>query len=215
MPNPAAARKKRQADNVQEVAPQRRRQRSSANPSSVEDSVPANTGTGKTDTSLPSQEKEKGIVAKDQGRPVDIDGKPLSRGILETFLGNTLKLALLRREAELGKTLDELDLRRGQFSALALIIENPRVSQKGLARILSIEPSNLVSILDNLEGRGLIARNRFLDDRRTYALTATQKGKEICDVAIERIREHEARIFAKLSKSEQKTLFELLNKVGR
>jgi MarR family transcriptional regulator, lower aerobic nicotinate degradation pathway regulator len=49
-------------------------------------------------------------------------------------------------------------------------------SQKDISRRLGIDASDLVSLLDDLEERGLVERNRDDRDRRRYLVTITTKG---------------------------------------
>jgi DNA-binding MarR family transcriptional regulator len=59
-----------------------------------------------------------------------------------------------------------------------------RSKSKGLASTLKIQPSRLVALLDELEGRGLLERRGQTADRRLYALHLTVKGHS----AYEKIR---------------------------
>jgi len=135
--------------------------------------------------------------------------------VLRSFVGYNLKRAYLTVHGDFIASLAGLDLRPTQFSALSLIVDNPDISQTELARALSIERSNIVLVVDDLEGRELINRNRVKTDRRAYALRATLKGRRLHDKAVAQIRAHEERVLARLDPAERRTLIEMLNRIER
>ena len=70
------------------------------------------------------------------------------------------------------------ELRSGSFTTLALIAANDGCSQIDLAREGGLDPSVLVSIVDELEKRGLAQRTRSAVDRRRSSLHITPLGKK-------------------------------------
>src|ERR1700733_1937116 len=58
---------------------------------------------------------------------------------------------------------------------------NAGLSQQALGAILGILPSRLVILVDELEQRGLLERRDTPEDRRSYALHVTAKGREVFD----------------------------------
>lgn len=125
---------------------------------------------------------------------------------LRSFTGYNLKRAYLVIEAQVHRILTDHDLRVTSFSALSIIIENPRLTQTALANALDIERSSTVVIVDALEGRELITRNRVEGDRRTYALVATLRGKRLFDTISAEIHAAENRLQAALSEADRDTL---------
>lgn len=117
---------------------------------------------------------------------------------LNRFMGYHMKRAFNVVQSDLGKTLKPLDLRMLTFTALSLIRDNPGLSQSQLADAMDIERPNMVVIIDELERRDLIQRDRVPTDRRAYALTITLAGQRLCDRAVAAIEAHEARVFAGL-----------------
>ena len=67
---------------------------------------------------------------------------------LRSFTGYNLKRAYLVIEAKVHRILKDHDLRVTSFSALGIIIENPRLTQTALANALDIERSSTVVIVD-------------------------------------------------------------------
>src|ERR1035438_6483693 len=65
--------------------------------------------------------------------------------------------------------------------ALKLLSEHGPASQQGLAEALSLDPSNVVGLLNELEERGLITRRRDPADRRRHIVELSSTGaKELC-----------------------------------
>lgn len=120
---------------------------------------------------------------------------------LQVFLGYHLRRASNALMVDLAKTLEAHGLRMITFTALKLIIENPGLSQSQLAAAMDVERSNLVVIIDELERRDLITRDRVPTDRRAYALNATLKGRQLSEAATKDVITHEAKMLAGLDEN--------------
>ncbi|QKV20732.1 MarR family transcriptional regulator [Oricola thermophila] len=118
-------------------------------------------------------------------------------------------------QADLARTLEPFGLRMITFTALILIVDNPDLSQTQLASALTVERSNLVTIVDDLEGKGWIVRNPAPNDRRSHALRATREGHRMCERAVKAAREHEERLLAALGKAERETFIAALQTIER
>lgn len=132
---------------------------------------------------------------------------------LRGFAGYYMKRAFNVAQTDLSHRLKPLGLRMVTFSALVLIVDNPGLRQSQLADALTIERPNIVMILDELQRKGLIARDRAPDDRRAYALRATQAGEQSYQQAMVAMRGHERQVFDALTQIERQTLVATLNKV--
>lgn len=146
-------------------------------------------------------------------RRSEAEGAP-SMGLLSTSVGYALKRAYLRVYDDFLLALGDLELRPQLFSALSLIVDNPGIIQSALARVLAIERSNIVLLVDELDRRGFITRNPVPSDRRAYALRATEAGRLCRREAAIRIAAHEKRMLSRLSDAEQRGLIDLLARVG-
>lgn len=132
---------------------------------------------------------------------------------LRQFAGYNMKRVYMRVRADLAETLEPLGLRIATFSALAVILETPDITQTQLAQALKVERSGVVVLVDELENAELIARNRAKGDRRSYALRATLKGRRLWAKAEAQVHAHEARLFAALSAEERAALREMLRRI--
>lgn len=117
---------------------------------------------------------------------------------LNSLLGYHLKRAFNIVQSDLTKTLKPFELRMLTFTALILIVDNPGLSQSQLADAMDIERPNLVVIIDELEQRRLIIRDRVRTDRRIWALKPTPSGVSLSKKALAATRAHEAKLLAGL-----------------
>jgi len=124
--------------------------------------------------------------------------RAVSDATLRHFLGYNLKRAFNVVQADLNRALALHDLRMLTYSALVLIVDNPGLRQSQLADAMDIERPNLVAIVDSLEQRGLVRRDRVPGDRRANALAATDRGQRLCLCAVADVRQHEDALFAAL-----------------
>ena len=115
--------------------------------------------------------------------------------------------------ADLIRTLRPYELRMLTYTALVLIVDNPGLSQSQLAQAMDVERPNLVVIVDELEQRDLIARNRVPSDRRAYALQATPEGQRLCRRAVKAVVAHEVALFEGIDPQARDTILSALRLV--
>src|SRR6202051_4878125 len=89
-------------------------------------------------------------------------------------------LPLLDHLARLGRRAAEAStpggLRPRHLRALGILTEQGPQSQQGLGEVLSLDPSNVVGLLNELEERGLITRRRDPADRRRHIVELSADG---------------------------------------
>lgn len=132
---------------------------------------------------------------------------------LRGYCGYLMKRAFQTIRGDVTAALAPLDLRMVTFSALVVIRDVPGLRQSQLAEVLMIERPNLVVILDELERRDLITRDRVPEDRRAYALSVTEAGQALCAQALNAVDAHEARMMAVLTMAEREALLNALQKI--
>jgi DNA-binding MarR family transcriptional regulator len=101
-------------------------------------------------------------------------------------------------QTDLVRTLKPFDLRMLTYTALVLIVDNPGLRQSQLADAMDVERPNLVVIIDELERRELIVRDRVPTDRRAYALQVTLTGRRLYEKAVAAVTAHEALLLQRL-----------------
>ncbi|WP_095587418.1 MarR family winged helix-turn-helix transcriptional regulator [Actibacterium ureilyticum] len=136
-----------------------------------------------------------------------------SDAVLRSFLGYMLKRTYLTARPLALAGMTQFDLRVPSFSCLSLIVENPGIAPSVLAECLKMERSNIVVVIDELESRDLIIRQRSKTDRRRYELTATVLGRHVHDQSVEEVRRQEERLFAGMTEEERAQIFKLLSKI--
>jgi DNA-binding MarR family transcriptional regulator len=87
-----------------------------------------------------------------------------------------LLFQLAREARRIGTMVHEDDLRMPHVTVLASLDEFGPAAQKDISRRLRIDASDLVTVLDDLEERGLVRRQRDERDRRRYLVTITEPG---------------------------------------
>jgi DNA-binding MarR family transcriptional regulator len=103
-------------------------------------------------------------------------------------------------------------LRPRHLIALKLLSEQGAQGQQGLADALSLDPSNVVGLLNELEERDLVVRRRDRADRRRHIVELSPAGEEELAVAYARLSRVEGELLAGLSAGERAALYELLQR---
>jgi DNA-binding MarR family transcriptional regulator len=125
---------------------------------------------------------------------------------LRALTGYRLTRAFMVTRGDVGRVLEPFGLRMLTYTALSMVADNPGLSQSQLAAGMAIERPNLVPVLDTLEARALLSRDRVPTDRRVYALNVTAEGARLLAAATRALVEREARRYAVLS-PEERALF--------
>ena len=81
--------------------------------------------------------------------------------------------------AQANRDLAAVQLRVRSFSVLSIVCTASPQTQKEIAGVLLLDPSQVVTLLDDLESRALLRRIPDPDDRRARLVTATPAGQEL------------------------------------
>ena len=132
---------------------------------------------------------------------------------LETLMGYNARRAAVSIIEVFLQGMAVFQLRPVDFSVMSLIFHNPGITSRQLCTSLGILPPNLVGMINALEQRGLILRERHRKDGRAMSLTTTDAGAALMrdaeGVAVELERDRTRSLTA----AERKTLMRLLQKI--
>lgn len=139
-------------------------------------------------------------------------GKKLDWGILEGSVGPRVRLLRNTLSARSIAVSAPHGLPTGSLTVLALIAANPGSSQTALATRAGLNKSALVGIVDQLERRGLVERERVATDRRRYEVVVTEKGEATMHELFERVTAEEQPIRDALGPKDMATLLALIDR---
>jgi DNA-binding MarR family transcriptional regulator len=117
-----------------------------------------------------------------------------------------------RRAYETGRCFEAGCLRPRQLVALHLLHEHGPLSQQALGEALTLDPSNVVGLLNELEERGLITRQRDPADRRRHIVSLSPAGQAELATTGGQLTAIEDDVLKALSPAERATLYELLQR---
>jgi DNA-binding MarR family transcriptional regulator len=132
---------------------------------------------------------------------------------LETLVGYNARRAAVSIIEVFLQRMAVFQLRPVDFSVMSLIFHNPGITSRQLCTSLGILPPNLVGMVNALEQRGLILRERHARDGRAMSLYTTDAGATLMRDAEQVAVELEIDRTQGLTATERKTLMRLLQKI--
>lgn len=99
---------------------------------------------------------------------------------------------------------------RGQKRILQILLQSPQMSQKELLDKMNIEPGSMSEVLAKMEDKGLIQREKDVNDRRKMLITLTKEGQNAAEHSSGNMDES---MFEVLSEEEKETLKTILGKL--
>ncbi len=139
----------------------------------------------------------------------------LELGTLQTVLGYHVAQAAVTTVALFEQHIGRPHgLRKVEFSMLMLLQANGPLSPKRLARALALSAPNLTLVLDRLQARGLLQRERSLQDGRSQNIVLSSAGQHLATHAAAAAVPMERELLHGLTGAEHAMLIELLRKVG-
>jgi DNA-binding MarR family transcriptional regulator len=125
------------------------------------------------------------------------------------LLNHLARVASRAAESALSPT----GLRPRHLVALGILDVRGPSSQQGLIEALSLDPSNVVGLLNELETRDLIERRRDPADRRRHIVEISAAGRTELRAAQVRLARAEDHVLTALSTDERSVLHDLLVRV--
>lgn len=130
--------------------------------------------------------------------------------MLDNLVGYSLRRALGVQIQRFSAVFGPLNIRPVQFTILSLIHHNPEMRQATLGKVLHIERANIVTLLAELEERGLVSRHTAAADRRSRVLHLTPAGQELTLKLLRLHKGLERDLEAHLGADERQELLKLL-----
>ena len=138
--------------------------------------------------------------------------KALEWGILAGSVGPRVRLLRNALAARSIAASAPYGLPTGSLTVLALIAANPGSSQNALAKRAGLNKSALVGIVDQLEAKGLAARDRSASDRRRNQITVTPEGEAAMQALFVAVAAEEGPIRDALGSADLEVLLALLDR---
>ncbi len=151
------------------------------------------------------------IDAAERKEPMD---EGVSLGGLETTVGFVLRLAQVAVFKDLLSALKPFDLRVTDLSVLLVIEATPGLQQRAIGDVLRIQRPNLVTIIDQLEARGLVRRGPVPADRRAYALSLTPEGEALLQQAKRAHAQHDRKVLDALGDLDKERMLAALERIA-
>jgi len=99
---------------------------------------------------------------------------------LDNSVGYWVSKLKNKMKRNMSKHLKVYDLTPEQRSILIILFDDGAMSQREIAELKSMEPSNLTVTLRRLTDKGYITKSTHPTDIRAYLIELTDKAKEIC-----------------------------------
>lgn len=125
------------------------------------------------------------------------------------LLGKVGAVARQRWTATLART----GVSPSQFMVLMALAETGPVCQQFLARVIGIDPRNIVPILDSLEARGLVSRETDPADRRRRVIELAPAGRRIAAELSALGEQTERELLAPVPQADQESLRRILHTI--
>ena len=146
--------------------------------------------------------------------PARADGV-LDLGPLRDVLGFHITLANIATVAVFERHVGEpFALRKAEFSLLMLLLANGATPAKHLARTLRLSAPNLTMLIDRMQAKRWLRRERNPADRRSQLIVLSADGQSLARRAQGVAKTMEHGLLRRLSDAERAMLFELLAKVA-
>jgi DNA-binding MarR family transcriptional regulator len=116
-------------------------------------------------------------------------------------------------QALANEMLAEMALSARQAGILTMVTELGPMTQKALGDALRIDRTTMVTLLDDLEDKGYVARQRHPRDRRAFLVHPTDSGRAAKIAAVRILDEQQRRFLAPLTLAERSQLAALLTRL--
>lgn len=134
-------------------------------------------------------------------------------GQINEIVGFHIRLAHGACYRHFTETFVDLDLTQKQVSVMWLVSDHPGISQIDLGQRLRMDRATTMTIINRLQARHYLRREKSPTDGRKQALFLNPKGEQVLADAKRAISEHENWVKSRFTDAEVKTLLELLARI--
>lgn len=113
-------------------------------------------------------------------------------------------------QKQFAERIDSLGLSTRMWGALNVLEAEGAITQHALCTCIGMDPSSMVSTIDELEAKGLVQRRPHPSDRRAHALHLTDNGRQTLSRGRKLAEGAEEELLAPLSAEEREQLHGLL-----
>ena len=145
--------------------------------------------------------------------PQDDTSEQTDQSELLELVGYNIRRSYLVIQTYFDREMEKHDLRQAEFAVLSVLRGNPGINQRALADALAVAPPNLATLLDRLEARGLLTRQRSKEDKRVQHVELTAQGVRLYGRALKAAAIADGQALENLSDSEREQLKTLLRKI--
>ena len=117
--------------------------------------------------------------------------------------------------SKIGTQLESEGVTMGQFAVLEALLHLGPMCQHTLAEKLLRSGGNMTLVVDNLQKRGWVKRERQEEDRRVVEIHLTPKGRRLISRIFPEHAKVIARVMSELTPAEQEDLRRIARKLGR
>lgn len=104
------------------------------------------------------------------------------------------------------KLISDYNITSPQLMTLLILAENGPMGVAKIAETVHLSPSTMVGILDRLEAKGYITRERSIEDRRSVVVNVTKEGLKFIKNAPSPLQDKLAESLKNLPELEQSTI---------
>jgi DNA-binding MarR family transcriptional regulator len=137
---------------------------------------------------------------------------PSSETAVAEFAGQLFFRLWRASHTRITEGLETIGLTPASFGLLNLIGTGSGATQRELGSAMGIDPSTMVSLLDELEAAGLAERRPHPTDRRARQVVITSKGRRLLEQGRQMALQVEDAILGGLNADERRQLLNLLRR---
>jgi DNA-binding MarR family transcriptional regulator len=145
-------------------------------------------------------------------KDLDVAVSPSADTAVVEFAGQLLFRLWRVSHTRFAEALESLGLTTALFALLNVLAARKGAIQQEIGAAMGIDPSTMVSLIDELEAAGLAKRRPRATDRRAREVAITPKGRRILKQARQLAMQVEDDVLRGLSSAERRELLALLRR---